>query len=97
MNYKVYILFSTTKDRYYIGCTADVLDERLRKHNTNHKGFTGSVNDWTVVYCENYDSKTDALKREKTIKNWKSRAMLKKLIENKYLTFTQFLYTTKKK
>ncbi len=82
MKYKTYILYSKTKDSYYIGSTADELDERLRKHNTNHKGFTGSVNDWEVVYYELFDNQSDALKREKTIKKWKSRIMIQKLIKN---------------
>jgi len=30
---------------YYVGYTCDDLKERLRKHNTNHKGYTGRAND----------------------------------------------------
>ncbi len=37
-----YILYSTSIDRYYIGYTNN-LDERLKKHNTPHKGFTGKT------------------------------------------------------
>jgi len=35
--YIVYILCSINKDRYYIGFTGDEIQERLRKHNSNHK------------------------------------------------------------
>ena len=70
--YIVYILYSSTINKYYIGYTADSMQERLRKHNSNHKGFTGKVADWQVVYTENYSEKTVATKRELEIKAWKS-------------------------
>ncbi|WP_333908728.1 GIY-YIG nuclease family protein [Marinigracilibium pacificum] len=41
MKYHSYILYSRILDKYYVGHTGDLLTERLRKHNSNHKGFTG--------------------------------------------------------
>ena len=79
----VYILFSETKNKFYIGCTSDELQERTRKHNSNHKGFTGNVNDWVLCYVEEFDLKTDALAREKEIKKWKSRKKIEELIKSK--------------
>jgi putative endonuclease len=76
----VYILRSQALNKYYIGSTCDNLDERIRKHNTNHKGFTGRSPDWVLVYRELHADKADALKREKQIKAWKSRKMIEKLI-----------------
>ncbi len=81
MGYTVYILYSKHRDRYYIGFTGDDLNERLRRHNSNHKGFTGINPDWEVVFTEAVFSKNEAHKREREIKNWKSRKMIKKLIE----------------
>jgi putative endonuclease len=46
----VYILYSKFKNKYYIGYTSDELEERIRRHNTNHKGYTGGVGDWVLVY-----------------------------------------------
>ncbi len=43
MPYHLYILFSALRNSYYIGHTGDELNERLRKHNSNHKGFTGKA------------------------------------------------------
>ena len=80
MTFYTYILFSATKNTYYIGYTGDDLQERLRKHNTDHKGFTGHVGDWKIMHCEIFDNKADAMKREKQIKNWKSRKLIEKLI-----------------
>ena len=83
MKFQVYILFSVLKNKYYIGFTSD-LKERLIRHNQKSKGFTGSVNDWKVVYTENYNTKEEATKREIQIKSWKSRIKIEKLIqENK--------------
>ncbi len=78
--YIVYILYSVTKDKYYIGFTGDVIEERIRKHNSNHKGFTGKVGDWVLTYSEIFFEKGDAMKREKEIKKWKSKPMIEKLI-----------------
>jgi putative endonuclease len=80
MQFKVYILFSVLKNKYYIGYTGDNLNERLRKHNSNHKGFTGGVGDWEVKYVEKFDSKADATKKERTIKGWKSKVLIEKFI-----------------
>ena len=77
--YSVYIIYSPIKDKYYIGSCEDVA-KRLIKHNTNHKGFTGGLGDWQIKWTEEQPGKTDALKREKQIKNWKSRKMIDKLI-----------------
>jgi putative endonuclease len=66
MEFIVYILFSETKNKFYIGFTSNLV-ERLVRHNQKSKGFTGSVNDWQVVYTENYETKeTDT--RAKTIR-----------------------------
>ena len=81
--YTVYILFSQNRNRYYIGYTGDVIQERLRKHNSNHKGFTGSKADWIIVYTENYNDKKEAMHRELEIKAWKSRKRIEQLISPK--------------
>ena len=80
MPYHVYILYSLTRDRYYIGHTGDQPEERLRKHNTNHKGFTGKTGDWEIVYLEEYPTKELAYKRERELKSWKSRKRIEFLV-----------------
>ncbi len=77
-----YILFSEIRNKYYIGYTGDDLGERLRRHNSDHKGFTGSCTDWKIVHFEEYDSKQEAMKREKEIKMWKSRKKIEDLISS---------------
>ena len=82
MPYTVYILNSPTKDKYYVGYTANLKD-RIIRHNQKSKGFTGSTNDWILVYQENFDSQSEATQREKQIKSWKSKSKIQALIENK--------------
>ncbi|MGB4204171.1 MAG: GIY-YIG nuclease family protein, partial [Bacteroidales bacterium] len=59
-----YILHSSTLDKYYIGSTSSVLEERLRRHLSSHKGFTSKAKDWKIVYSEYYDDINEAMKRE---------------------------------
>ena len=75
-----YILYSKAIDKFYIGATCDTIEERLRKHNSHHKGFTGKISDWEVVYQEIFDTKDDAFSREKKVKSWKSRTKIEQLV-----------------
>jgi len=76
----LYILYSENLDRFYIGATSDFLNERIRRHLSDHKGFTAAAKDWRLVYSEQFDDFKEAHKREKQIKSWKSKAMIIKLI-----------------
>jgi putative endonuclease len=78
-----YILFSASRNAFYVGHTCDDLSERLRKHNSKHKGFTGVNVDWEVVYFESFPDKSTAYKREREVKSWKSRKKLMELIVRK--------------
>ena len=79
--YTFYILYNKIKSHYYIGFTGDKFEERLRKHNSDHKGFTGKAGDWIIVYSEIFNEKKAAMRREKEVKGWKSKIMIEKLIE----------------
>ena len=78
-----YILYSNNLDGFYIGATNDKITERLRRHNSKHKGFTGKTSDWEVVYFENFDKKEDAFMREKEVKSWKNRKKIEQLVQSK--------------
>jgi putative endonuclease len=70
MIYWLYILYSDSLGKYYVGSTHE-LDARLQRHLSNHHGFTAAAKDWQLVYSERYSSKIEALKREQQIKHWK--------------------------
>ena len=42
----VYILFSETLNKYYVGSTVGLIEERLKKHLSDHMGYTGKAKDW---------------------------------------------------
>jgi putative endonuclease len=77
--YYCYIIYSAIENKYYVGSCQDI-DQRIRRHNTNHKGFTGKVNDWVLQWSEEFHDKSTAMTREAQIKSWKSRRMIEELI-----------------
>ena len=77
----VYILYSKSRDRFYIGHTSTAVEKRLEKHLQKHKGFTATANYWKVVYTEEFPDKLQAYTRERQIKSWKSKHNIKELIE----------------
>ena len=77
-----YILFSSHRNKYYIGQTCDELAERIRRHNSNHSGFTGKTGDWRLVYQKKFNTKIESLYYEREIKKWKSRKRIEELIAN---------------
>jgi putative endonuclease len=84
MNFHTYILFSFARNIYYVGHTGDNLLERLRKHNSNHKGYTGKLGDWQIAYKESFFTKKEAYAREREIKSWKSRKRIEQLVGSQH-------------
>ncbi|SHN01048.1 GIY-YIG nuclease family protein [Salegentibacter salegens] len=76
----VYILFSESLNRYYIGSTQDI-GIRLKKHLQSKEGFTSKTKDWGLVYSKEFETRTGAISRERQIKKWKSRLLIEKLFE----------------
>ena len=78
--YKIYILYSLSKNKYYIGHTEN-LEVRLYKHNKGQVKSTKSGIPWKVAYTEDYSTKQEAYKRELQIKSYKGGEAFKKLIK----------------
>jgi putative endonuclease len=76
-----YILHSTQLDKFYVGHTCESLEERVRKHLSDHGGFTSRSKDWRLVYSEEYLEKRSAYLRERTVKSWKSKKKIEALLE----------------
>ncbi|MGB3144893.1 MAG: GIY-YIG nuclease family protein, partial [Maribacter sp.] len=70
---QTYILYSREIDTYYVGHTCDHLEERLRKHLSDHKGFTGKAKDWKILFHQRTETKAQAYALEMRIKKRKSR------------------------
>jgi putative endonuclease len=78
----VYILYSESKDRYYVGHTEN-LTVRLAYHNSGRVKSTKNFRPWICVYFEEFETKLVANRRELEIKKKKSRKYLEFLIQNK--------------
>ena len=76
--YTLYILYSQTLDKFYVGYTNDPF-RRLSEHNRIEGKFTDRGIPWEIVYTEKYASKLEAMKREKYIKAQKSRSYIENL------------------
>jgi putative endonuclease len=77
----LYILYSSKRDKFYIGSTND-LQRRLNEHNNRHTPSTRGGEPWNLVYHEEFENKSDARKRERAIKAKKSRTYIEFLISS---------------
>lgn len=75
-----YILFSESLDKYYVGHTEQSMEERLRRHLSDHKGFSAKAKDWRIVFTKEFPEKKEAAAFERQIKAWKSRSRMERLI-----------------
>jgi len=59
------------KEVLYIGVTNNLYRRVLEHRNKTVEGFTNKYNCTIIVYYEFYEKITDAIRREKQLKNWK--------------------------
>jgi putative endonuclease len=71
--FTVYVLYSETFNKIYIGYTSN-LPERLKSHNElATKGWTIKFRPWKIVRIEIFETKIQAMRREKELKTAKGR------------------------
>jgi putative endonuclease len=88
----VYILYSASISKYYIGFTQN-LDLRLEFHkNSDGRKFTAKAKDWKLFFRIDCNSKAQGLCIESHIKKMKS----KKYIEN-LKQYPEMVYKLKKR
>jgi putative endonuclease len=75
----VYIIRSQKNSRYYVGSTKDI-ERRLASHRCGHTKSLKNKGPFDLVRIEEFESKTEALKREHQIKRYKGGRAFKKLI-----------------
>lgn len=81
MKHFVYIIFSASTNKYYIGSTSDIKN-RLLKHNQGGNVSTKNGKPWQLKYSATFEKKEKALIREKEIKNEKSKKYIEWLISS---------------
>ncbi len=73
--YHVYVLRSERTGRYYIGSTGG-LENRVEQHNAGMTKSTKGFRPWRLIHQEEFESLSDARRRESELKSWKSRSYL---------------------
>jgi len=78
----VYILYSVSGGRSYVGYTNDV-ERRLHEHNVSERrGFTLRYRPWTLIRVEPYDTAALARERERFLKTGRGREEVKRYIDD---------------
>ena len=70
--YCVYVIYSESVNKYYIGQTSN-LTRRIEEHNTRNDRYTSNKGPWKLMYFEEFESRSEAMKREKFFKTGKGR------------------------
>ncbi|MFI5186522.1 MAG: GIY-YIG nuclease family protein [Chitinophagales bacterium] len=73
MLYTVYILFSRKHNKIYIGFTSDLINHFHSHNKLSKKDWTRNFRPWVVIYCEYFEDKVHAGKREEQLKGGKGR------------------------
>ncbi|MFI5154020.1 MAG: GIY-YIG nuclease family protein [Chitinophagales bacterium] len=81
MSFHVYIIYSSSLDQYYIGHSEN-LSGRVFRHNNSGNRSTKKANDWNLVYSEEFNSRSEAARREMQIKKKKSRKYIEWLTKS---------------
>ncbi len=75
MPFSVYVLQSKRDGIRYVGSGQDV-HERLRRHNNGDYQFTKGHRPWQLVYKEEYETRSKAVRRECFLKSGQGRKFL---------------------
>jgi putative endonuclease len=75
MNYVVYILWSSSIQKFYIGQTQDLVN-RLVEHNAGEGRFTNLGKPWVLIYQQACATRSEAVALEKKIKSRGARRFL---------------------
>ncbi len=81
--FQIYILYSESADRYYIGHTEDI-PRRLKEHNTADKNsYTSHYRPWILKGSFDVsESRGEARRVENYLKKLKSRKVIENLLEH---------------
>ena len=74
------MLRSTVSKKRYVGSTGKDPSVRLREHNSGSNKFTKGHKPFELIYTEEFESKTDAIKRERFLKSGQGRSFLDSIV-----------------
>jgi len=84
--FHVYVIINQN-DRIYTGYTSD-LENRLKRHNGKLKNKSTSYMSknkgvWKLIYSERFETRIEALKREKQLKSYQGRRFIRSIVNKK--------------
>ena len=79
MKYTVYIL-ENQHSALYIGQTSNVY-YRIKAHNENKVFSTKNRGPWKLIYTEEFETRSESMRREKFLKKQKGGDVLKRIIK----------------
>ena len=77
-----YILYSKVFDRIYVG-QSDDLPGRLARHKKGRVKSTKAFRPWELIYSEKFQSRSEAMRREKELKIHKGRDWIREKLLNR--------------
>ncbi|NGF57028.1 GIY-YIG nuclease family protein [Parapedobacter sp. SGR-10] len=80
MAYYLYILYSESSDKYYIGQTNDVEGRLLAHNSSDRKTYTSKHRPWVLLKSFTFPDRCTAMLVEKTVKKKKSRRIIQEII-----------------
>jgi putative endonuclease len=72
----VYVLYSLSSGKHYIGQTID-LERRLLEHHQGIARYTRGRGPWELVLTEEFSTRSEAMRRELFLKSGQGREWLK--------------------
>ncbi len=75
--YYVYVLKNNIS-KHYVGHTNNI-ERRIIEHNSGMSPYTKNKGPWEIIYTETYESRGEAMKREKFLKSGKGREFIKSI------------------
>lgn len=77
--YHTYLLKSIKNGRYYTGSTRN-LEKRLAEHNAGKSPYDRLNQPFVLLYSESFETRTEAVRRERYLKTGKGREELELLV-----------------
>jgi putative endonuclease len=77
--YFAYVIYSQSHNKFYKGHCEDLI-KRLAQHNNGKTKSTKAFAPWKIVYYESFETREQAINREKYFKTAAGRRFLKKVI-----------------
>ena len=65
---KVYILYSRSLNKYYVGQSSNI-EDRLKRRNSGRSKYTKSGIPWELIWSKELDSRSEAMSLERKIKS----------------------------